>query len=277
MGYAQLIDGVAFPTNIPRIPLRDALESPGGLVLIDPAHPAESWDTASTMPSSGSSVPNLFQDTAQTLVGSAVSLPTIQTSTAGAGSGKIGRTYRGAVYAQVASNTTGTCAVTFNLPTAILNYIKANRTHKFFLSIWTRTYVASTLSGAPLISLVSTTDGSSATNLFYLRAGVAPAYSSQYRAGEFDEIGNARSNALVDALPESIGEEDNYRRYLATTGTTMTSSVSNFPKVPVTAIHRVCLIDATVDGRTYAELDAIDATEFAAAFNNGRYAADSMR
>lgn len=273
--YAQIIDHT-FPSSIPMLPELDAFESPGGLLLMEPRNAIQPWPYAlNELPVNGAALPNLFQQSAQALIGGTVADPTLSRSTSGAGSGRVGRTNKGGFFAQVAPDTTGSCFLTWTMPTAIQNYIDNNKSHTFFVSAWVRNLGAA----ASDISTTALSAVNMQTSTVFgigLRSNTPARSSSKYRTEEFvTGIGPARLNAWVDQLPVGFTAPFSSTAF-ARSGTGLVTTAGDFPKAPTVVLYRVMVIDASVDGRSYAELEALDSAAYAASVLSGRYSGDAL-
>lgn len=263
---------------LPIAPPIDPIGAAGSLLLLDPTHPANPW--AAGVPAHDSFVPNLFRDRLSTLAGTAAGLDAkVYNAGLTAGAGLVERSGKGGLHG-IISPTNGTAAgVGLNLfdPDALWNYIKANPTHAYYVSLWQRTTRAATAAGnvgqmihasnSKFIGAVlsAATFPNVRQGARSYEAGVGPKH---YNVGAVPDDGIATDGATVPAQ-RSAFMVGNMASPNATTGRRGLAGSHIF--------YRAYIEDLTVSGRTYAAVDAIDRALYLAEVVNagGRYYNDT--
>jgi hypothetical protein len=271
MGTAQIVPNVVFPSSVPKMPTIDMMESRGSLILIDPAHSFNPW--GDTLPASGSAVPNLVKSIADTVLRQTTPNPILSRS-ATSGKGKVELSARGGLH--VAQNELATgysdSSATIAFPPAIASYLSSNYSHDYFVGAWIRNTGpgASYADNNPVVQLQSSTEFGISLSSGFTR------FSSKNRNITYSaNTGNHRVNALIDSIPSSWGQTF-LRSSVAALGNAMGDQAADYGKVGSYVLYRIYIEDLTVSGRTYEQLEALDAKAHAQAFGpGGRYAGDT--
>jgi hypothetical protein len=271
MGITHVITQSPFPTSTPQTPTVDMMESSGSLMLIDPGHSSNPW--GDTLPASGVGVPNLVKATADTILTQTTPNPVLSRS-ATSGKGKVELSARGGLH--VAQNelatSYGDASATIAFPPAIASYLSSNYSHDYFVGAWIRNTGAgaSYADNNPVVQLQSATEFGISLSSGFTR------FSSKNRNITYSgNVGNHRVNALIDSIPSSWGQTF-LRSSVAALGNAMGDSASDYGKVGSYILYRIYIEDLTVSGRTYEQLEALDAKAHAQAFGTGgRYAGDT--
>lgn len=269
MSGTQIVLDVRFTdTTLPKLRY-DKILSDGSLYLIDLSH---SMGKLTSMPANGGAIPNVASKEATRLLSVAESAvnPTFVTQ-AQAADAKFELTGKGAIhgiYSQV--NNIATARGSYvGLPTAIINYLIANKTHQFYLSAWvrrTRAALAAPLNGVGMPwldlgaggSFLARAGGSSAGFKISANSKVLPAGGLNSKANRYVAIsGNAGSGDTVTTP----------RGAMLWGGILTSDSFANVATSDI--LYRTYMEDLTVSGRTYAQVEAIDSAMWTAAFAPG--------
>lgn len=276
MGTLNIIPGASFPASIPKIPLVDGLESSGSLLLVEPGHSSNPWYQ---MPVTRAEVPNLLRSTADKVTGKKTANPVL-TWAATDGKARVVRTRRGGVH--IANNTAAAgyndCLFNVDMPNDVADYIAANYTHRYFASVWMHTTAPMDASLpkdtlAVLNMQTETVFGIQFNNSIGARYGLNVRTPFNFA----EAVGPYRLNAEMSGLKDMAPKVAPFmKQSVFQGGNRMLPGVSNAGKTGSYVFYRTYLEDLTVSGRSYAQLEALDAALYAQAFGpGGRYYGDS--
>lgn len=267
-GQMTVLDVEFTDTTLPKIH-NDFILSDGSLYLFDMAH---SRGRLSSVPVGGSVIPNVAATEAASILGVAANtLNGSFVTQAQAADAKFELSGKGGIhgiYSQVNNVATGRGAYV-GLPTAIINYLIANKTHQFYISAWvrrTRAALAAPLNGVgmPWLDLGAGGDylaragGADAVFKISANSKVLPAGGLNSKANRYVAIsGNARSGDTVTTP----------RGAMLWGGILTADSFANV--APSDLFYRTYMEDLTVSGRTYAQVEAIDKAMWDKAFAVG--------
>ena len=273
---------------LPTVPLIDPIESAGSLLLTDLTHPKGGW--AAGAPANGTKMPNLLGANALSILGSGVADDVKPTILRGAGwngtDGILERTSKGGLHAGISETVAGG-NTTFGvaLPAALWTYIKsrAGATHDFYLSLWgRRTRVSTSPSQSVLAALASATVyhmalGSTTTFGTAPEATIARATPPTNALGAFRRSAAAVPHASLSGSNDSSNPH-NTSIFTIGFGAGANQQTGSLSKTGSAVFYRAYLEDLTVSGRTYAQVDAIDALLYDAevATPGGRYYGDTF-
>lgn len=269
-------------TSLPLL-LDDPILSNGSLVLIDPTH---SLSNTVGVPANNALITNIAWNQAKSLVGSGDinSLSATFTDLHQGTDALFERTSKGGlhgIYSQV-NNTSAERGAFINSPTLIQSYLFANMSHRFYMSVWgRRTRTAITTGGAdPRFSQINNS-GSGGSYML-----IQSALNGSANSFIGNTITPSRNTANVFRC--SIGNTGGFTVAAPTSSTQIMANMfmwGNTPpgesvwsnKAASDVLYRVYLEDLTVSGRTYAQVDAIDAAMQATAFaSGGRFYGDTF-
>jgi hypothetical protein len=276
--------------------LDDPMESAGTLMLLDPQHALTSW--AAGVPANNAILPNVFRTKAAALMGvtAAEADPVYLHDGYLSGSlGKVERTTKGGLH--VIQSTTATAqnkGVLIRFPKAVMDYMKANKTHSYYISNWAND------TKAPTGGVVMPTAIHSAANPHALQvAGVQGPGASPANDPTARVLGNYGSSSTGAGAPTgplfrngAVSNVTGWADQYTVWGTTVQNNSALFVHGTYGAngygaslgaegsrvLYRAYLEDLTVSGRTYAQAHAIDI----AAYTNevltagGRYYSDTI-
>lgn len=269
MSGTQIVLDVRFTdTTLPKLRY-DKILSDGSLYLIDLSH---SMGKLTSMPANGGAIPNVASKEASRLLSVAESAvnPTFVTQ-AQAADAKFELTGKGAIhgiYSQV-NNTANGRGSYVRLPTAIANYLIANKTHQFYLSSWvrrTRAALSTPQNGLGMRwidlgfggSFLASASGSGAAFKVNANSKVLPSGGLNTVASRYVAMsGNVGSG---DGVTDPRGA-------MVWGGILTADSFANV--APSDILYRTYMEDLTVSGRTYAQVEAIDSAMWTAAFAPG--------
>lgn len=266
MGRKLVIAGLKLTDlNAPKLLTVDPIESAGSLVLIEPQHPVLLWPAG--VPASGAVIPNLAKDFAAALgVATPSNGATIYSSGLSGEVGLLERSGKGGLHGVVSKLKTPAANVGFNieLTDALKTYLLANPTHKYFASVWRRvTRIGST----EQFTGIHSNSGSTNNNLFIIGADLTrPVSGGANYAGQRVINRNVAGNSLINICVNGwVGA-------VPTLISSLFARACSWGRPPGVAgaasdvgshvFYRFYLEDLTVSGRTYAEVDALDYTEF---------------
>ncbi len=276
----------------------DSLLSAGSLLLMDPAHSADPW--APGVPAVGAAVPNIAWREASALIPGSTQTslrPTVlANSMVPANRGIMERSGKGGLHGVPKQDGTAETSYTFTLPTELINYILANLTHSYYLSVWGRTTRAAT----------QPTTTSSNQGISFFRDTTATSATGQHLSETNTLIGIAAntdsdSGGMFRSFPQTqpprlITPDTDENPGLFSSQTTSAPPASITPATALQArplrwvtpkasggglafvMYRVYLEDLTVSGRSALVLQAMDR----AAYNEqvktdgGRYFGDTF-
>lgn len=273
----------------------------GSLVLVDPAHPANSWDSG--VPANGALVPNLAWREAKTVLGAGTQSTlsaVVEKSAAITGSlGKVERSTKGGLHVILSASTLLSAGqgVAIRLPQLVMDYMIANLNHSYFFSLWFKGTRFTSSNGAPhAFTLANAT--SDTTSLWFVNNSAGP--GSFPTAGKL--LGYRRSitdlrvssNAGLAAPYQSPvifnGAVSGYTGTPVLTGSAAQAKNKLFSAgnmewfregQTIAAASRLfwcaAVEDLTVSGVSYAEADAADLAEYTkhVLTSGGRYYGDT--
>lgn len=280
----KIVIPVSFTDDTLEVLKDDPILTNGSLVLIDPTSLAD--PLPSGVPLNGATIPNIAKKEAAELLGLTQSDATLlSTYNVGAGwvegtTGKQERTSTGGIHV-IPSRTSGGASnqgVDIRLPTAVTNYIIANPTHDYYISLW-RHLTRTTGSGTFPVNFGI--GGTSSNSLFLYQGAATPVSGDARRLGGRNVDGSA-SNTTGKAL-HSIGIRGVVGTLTSTTsgaiwGLAQSRNNGTLASLPAFALYRVYVEDLTVSGRTYAEVDAISLSTYTTEVltTGGRYFGDTI-
>lgn len=270
------------------------LPSAGALFLADCTHPANPW--ASGVPANGGHVPNLAWPQAAAAIGSG-SESSLRgdiynlglTSTAGL----VERTTKGGLHGIVSPTysfaTDGAAGLNVAIPAAIYDYTRANKTHKFYLSVWwTTTRSAADYTGSTkALASIATTTTPVHLMTFSQKANLTGTLDSGTALGSgFNDVegvpefrwaaGTPGSTYDSDAVPST--HSPGHRSPFLVGNRNFFNAGSQRGKGGSRIFYRTYFEDLTVSGRTPTAVQTIDAALFAAIVgtSGGRYYGDTF-
>jgi hypothetical protein len=263
----------------------DPVMSSGTLALIDPSHPATAW--AAGVPANAATLPNIAHVEAAALLGvadnAALSAVFNTYGSLSGAKGKIERTGKGGLHgivSQAPGIANGDGAM-LGLPAAIRSYMFANKTHKFYVSVWNRTTRVPIANAGTNLEIGS---GGNSTRFVFYRSDVGWTYDTSLAA----DVRNGTPQALGNNFA-SLGVTPNNTPL--TVAPTNAASVWGMPpgsfnaavsgwvtQLPSRIFYRLYVEDLTASGRAYAEVDALDNAEYTKQVltAGGRYYGDTF-
>lgn len=296
MGRFITLPGVNPPADRAKVDIIDPiLPEAGALLLVEPAHPYESW--AAGVPADEAKIPNLALDQALTLLGSSTDAhaqlamdigSTIVDETRGA----IERTGKGGLHTIFDDALAGTTTANNNAWTRLapssqlLAYLQAHGTDDYFVSQWyDDTRILLTTGGIydDTAHIYGAVGGATANRLFWLTGAPGagntngPVSAPSRRNPAYPALGPKISNVgtvtrdgtstLNDGGFFLVGNYSTINGY---------SSGAFYNRHASRAYYRLYMENLTESARTYAEVDAIDYAMWQDAFGvGGRYADDT--
>lgn len=278
---ASIVD----PTGtLPRVYRADPALTDGSLILIDFAHSqGYSPDDLTKVPANGEVIPNIARAIAADMIGGvAADMDLAWEFNASASQVIMERTAKGMLHGMVSQiNLTATVAGNIAIPAAIRQHIFDHQDHGFYLSAWT---------------VLTRTSANSATRLVNVGSSLTAANNylgSMGNTSLFPAAGNSHLlGRRLSPDPVTVGEQSyrsmaalgfngtppasasGFARLLSFGRTAGFTSISN--GFASWAIGRLALIDLTVAGKTWEEVDAIDRAMFDAAITvGGKFHGDS--
>ncbi|WP_394651144.1 hypothetical protein [uncultured Acinetobacter sp.] len=261
MGQQILLQGANFVDEKYPILRADARITNGSLLLLDFSH---SLTSIAGVPSDGTIIPNIAFETANQIIGSGDknTLGCLFKNTLAAANGKLERTSKGALHG-IISNTSRnqkTAGFEINSSTSALlwNYIKNNLSRNYAVFIWSYVTRVTPATSNLNDSLAFVNSGGAANNYLLpvsVQNSVGVKRSSLNAANGFTGSLNA-NNALNNGFPFYWGQTPPYQSLNPNTGKSM-------------ILYSYHLVDVAKSGKTFAELDAIDAALFNDFFSSG--------
>lgn len=249
----------------------------GHLLLLIPGKPVDGyWG-------SGNDIPNLAASRFASLTGTTAPTATVFNTFANTASGRIERSIKNRPHIMVShlNNTSnGTAGLGagggIQIPTNIRDWVQANPTHKFYLSIGfrlTRPYTGSAPTVFPLASIKSPDLGGTKTNVGVTSAGVlagSPASSST------DRLGFTSATLPSDTAEKFVAITSNGYSLSATLSTVMlylgAINSATLNVAPSIAVARMALVDITAGtGLTHGGVAAADLNAWSASMSVGGY------
>lgn len=254
----------------------DAILSNGSLVLHDFTH---STEPLSGVPGNGTVIPNIATKEALALTGDACAGNMIFANVT-ASNFKMERSSKGGIHG-IANISGGTGAVYANIEmhTNVRNYLVANSTHDYYVSMWGRVTKAATSTSAAGAVLVLI--GASISEYFaYMDYASNRQPGSQGLGSDVVPAVNTLGNffrALAQDGYYGASPSAGYRKMCAWGASFSGAGFSGLDKAPSHIIYRAYLEDLTVSGRTYAQVMALDKALYDRAFaTGGRFAGDTF-
>lgn len=277
MGNLNIIAGASFPASIPKVGMIDGMESAGSLLLIEPGHSSAPW---SGLPANKTEVPNILKAAADKLIGRTTKQPTFVWASRQDAAARVERTKKGGL--NVVNTPTATvysdAIANVPFPDDIADYVAANFEHRFFASMWLRTTLPKDASlAADAVSVLNI----QSDPVFGLSINSsALRYVSNYSEPRnfAEKVGSYRLNAEYNSLKSFDGRTAPFSKQLAVAlGNSTLGAVSQAGKSGSYVFYRMYLEDLTVSGRSYAQLNDLDAGLYAQAFGaGGRYYGDTF-
>lgn len=269
-GQKIVLSGVTFTDTTLPVLRADGLLSAGSLYLFDLSH---SQGGVTGMPITGTPIPNIAYAEAAAILGSgsAATLAGSFLNNAQAADALFERTSKlgiQGIYSQVNNSNTSRGAQ-INVATAIRDYMIANKTHLFYISVWARRTRAAIATGHRFMEI-----GGGGTYLGFLGATGA----TSKVAGSSKIVGGANTVAnRFAAMTAQAGSGDTVSAVAsAMTYGNIGSGSALTNQCPSDIFYRAYCEDLTVSGRTYAQVEALDEALWTAAFGaGGRFNGDT--
>lgn len=262
-GQKIVLSGVTFTDNTLPVLRADGILSAGSLFLFDLGH---SQGKVTGMPITGTPIPNVaFAEAAAILgSGSSATLAGSFLNNAQAADALFERTSKlgiQGIYSQINNSNTSRGAQ-INVATPIRDYMIANKTHLFYISVWARRTRAAIATGHRFMEI-----GGGGTYLGFLAASGA----TSKVAGTSKIVGgiNTVANRLA-AMTAQAGSADTVSAVAsAMTFGNIGSGSALGNQCPSDIFYRGYCEDLTVSGRTFAQVEALDEALWTAAFATG--------
>lgn len=253
--------------DLPTVSYVDPIEARGSLLLLDAAHPVKAFPTG--VPAHGTSLPNLLAAKAEPLLGGANGDVSVQSIYSDPAHGKVERSARGGIHVIQSVQQAGLReGFQLRLPTAIVDYFKANPTHQFYISQWGKTTRAETASQHSVSGMSGTAAKSFAFTLgdgISAPVGAGPAVLGYRQVAETTGQATFRNAGVADLHTDFTSANIN-------PASAAIFEVGNF-LVPnqgagkaglhgAQIFYRGYIEDLTVSGRSYAQVDALDFAEY---------------
>ncbi|WP_407730815.1 hypothetical protein ACJJU9_11695 [Pseudomonas helleri] len=282
MGKILRLDTETTDPYAPQIILRDKIESKGSLFLFDGNH--KLGNTTDPISRVGDALPNILDDRAADLLGAGDYRFTVLARSPDSNLFKAERTAKGGLYGIVTQSgaQTSSQSVVIQAAPAIKNYVLANLSHKFYVSLWTRVVRQSLLAGTGQspFHFVNGSGSSTANYLWNYENGEARPLSGATLLGRKSEPANGDVSSQLLPVPYNrfgvvgvsgvVGSgpaaADGIHMVLGTQGPW---NGPNYNKAASRIIYRAYVEDLTVSGRSYAEVEAIDYALYQEAFAPG--------
>lgn len=256
----------------------DSSLTDGHLILLAPGKPGDGW-----WPSNSSSIPNLAAANAARLTGATADSATVFNTYPTTKAGMIERTRRNAPHF-IPSRLNGVSGGTgglgqgsgIQMPAAVRDYVQANPTHKYYLSMGfevSRGYTAPSPTVYPLASLKSPNLAGTRVTVGITSAGViagTPGSTAAQRLG-FTAVSHADNAERKFAAVTSDGYA------LSATLSTILLFVGGWDSTtaasaPSVVMHRMALVDVTAGtALNHAKVAAKDHAEWSRALTGGGY------
>jgi len=270
MGQKIVLAGVNFTDQSLPVLRDDPILSAGSLALVDFGHSLGGIDA---VPSNGDPVPNIAWSIASDLVESESVSPVIVANYDGAGMAAELSAKGGLHVIKSQVGDTNTTRFVVKLPTAIIAYMLANKSNKFFLSMWHEVTRKAESNSLPIAAIAHSSY--SVDFILNMQSNGAPGGSAANRLG-------LSSNLNPSAATGTAKQQVAVNGSTGTVSSLVYADLFIFGGVPSTGpltgavnkggshiLYRCYLEDLTVSGRTYEEVKAIDDQLFAAAFSPG--------
>lgn len=268
--------------DLPTVSYTDPIEAAGSLLLLDATHPVKAFPVG--VPAHGATLKNLLATKAAPLLGGSSGDVSVQSIYSDPTHGKVERSTKGGIHVIQSTKQAGLReGFQLRLPTAIVDYFKANPSHQFYISQWGKTTRAETASQHSVAGMSGTAaksfaftlgDGVSApvgagpTVLGYRQVAEVAGQNTFRNAGVAD-LHTDFTGANINPASAAIFEVGNFLVPNQGTGKAGQHGAQIF--------YRGYIEDLTVSGRTYAEVDAIDHAEYTrhVLSEGGRYYGDT--
>ncbi len=292
MGKILKLNGITITNpDAPSILQYDAIESKGSLLLFDGAAPTAPFVG---VPETNATIFNVLRANAITLTGSTTAVDFVVAQKSSHSLFRVERTLKGGIHGIVtqagAQDATvsggggagGSLAYVLHGQSALGDYIRANPSHQFYTSIWSKTTRLGLTSSAPQSPFHFTNGVAATTNnffhnqggLFFPQSGVT--FIGRFAIPSLDDINVANASSVPYNRFASLGftgvngnSPAASDRIQLGVGTFSAWNSLNFNKAPSRIIYRAYIEDLTVSGRTYAQVHALDKSLFDAAFAVG--------
>lgn len=268
MGKALIIPGLSSTdADAPLIADVDQLLVDGSLFLMDPTHPVESW--AAGMPADGATVPNLAWQYAAITLGSgdATTLAGIYDKHITAQDRiQAERSTKGGLHIapQQSLEVLQHTVIGVRVPAAVKTYMKANKTHTFYHSVWRKvTRINDGSNGAHPIAIISTnaTFGTSLADST-VNGNIGTYNNPAVGVRTPNNTLNAVQLNSMAAVPSSTFDTGSDTNPVVSSAAAVISghrgSSNSNTGYGAQVFYRAYLEDLTVSGRTYAEVDQLD-------------------
>lgn len=265
--------------SAPKLATVDPIESAGSLMLIEPTHPAQSWEAG--VPLSTTFLPNLLGANAARLAGVSagdMNPSYVRVGLAGNAEGNVERSAKGGLHTIFSQtvNDANTAHNRIDMPVAMRQYLLDHYVEgSLYISLWSRTTRGSRVNSqqTDYAGLGSTT---STTGRFKARINNAGVVLGSAAAGPGMPLGSRVLGARFDATSElGPGFHNAARSGHSSEPPTSTANVYAFAMLGGNhgtvnsystargasaswVFYRFYMEDLDASGRTYAEVDAID-------------------
>lgn len=271
LGSSLIVEGSGslFASSRRRKMTIDPIMAAGSLSLIEPGNPVMGW--APGVPVSGASVFNIARINAASVMGVTVSATdgTVYNAGLSGAKGLVERTSKGAIHAVLATTGVGSGdAFVVDHSPAVIDWMKANPTHGYYVSLWERTTRAASGSGNQIIHSIQSGStfafGATAiglvglVNLGYNNLGSNPGWNGM-GPKLFAQAGSGLASGFTTAATSGI---DRMAFVVGARGYANGGNTANYGKTGSRVFMRGYVEDLTVSGRTYAQAFGLDQTEF---------------
>jgi len=281
-GQKIVLSGVNFTDATLPVVENDPILSSGSLFLMDFSH---SLGLVSGVPANGTSIPNIAAAKAASLTGVSESLLQGSFSISATGTDAIiERTPKlglHVIYSQV--NDTSGHYVVGKLPSALCDYIAANKTHSFYVSLWERiTRVSTSANNTPKGGLIA---GNTSAVVAAWRGDNQPFP----QVNQYAKVTGAGAIAVQSAGSQKVAMASNVPVGTITSALLQANATlfsvgmyaawisQGLHQQKSSIIYRTYIEDLTVSGRTPAQVEAIETALFNGFFGSGgKWAGDTF-
>jgi hypothetical protein len=243
--------------TMPKIARIDPIESAGSLLLIEAAHPLGAWPAGVAH---NTALPNLFKATADTVIGGGTKDAFFDNVFAG--KGLVERTPKGGIHGVVSPTLATSANDRFDIvaPSVLKTFMKANKTHSFYISVWARrTKIADP--GAALAGIITTAISSNGTwaiqgNPVSLAFSGGTALGSTQPANTVGPSFSAAAGIVAQDFDTQSDTAGNKNNALAVLGNRQGGAALGLGGGRI--IYRIYFEDLTVSGRNFDTVKAID-------------------
>lgn len=260
-GQKIVLADIAFTdTSLPLIRDDLILADSGSLLLMDFGHSQGGLDG---LPSSGDTLPVVVGDEPAISIPYSISAP----------DGLLELTSKGGLHLIRSQTTNPNIVATIDLSMALENYLEANLTNSYYVSIWsktTRAYGSTGVAGTLYLSAAAASTSPSSNNLWLINqngVGVTAHYPSAYKNRSYAETGDNLQQLEVEGIAGAVSALTYKQLFIFGGQKGGISSPGNYGGSQV--LYRIYIEDMTVSGRSFTEIKALDDELFAAAFSAG--------